>query len=189
MKSSLLSFIIVFSSILFVSCGTSVLYISNTLPSEMQQNINTGKSKDVAFDFVGHPKGDLLEVNAGPMWDSAFPLNNPFKGLLTELLNSKYGYIDSNSKNKVKIQITNLEPNLDKGGLSDGLYTLKMSVRVEVNRDSLDTKNFTYDIGVPLAYGFEGANAAFKSNLSKGVKDLLVKFVISIDKYLDSINL
>ena len=166
----------ILSIFLFPSCGTSVLYVSNTIPAEMQQNINTGKSQNVAFEFIGHPEGDLVEVNIGPMWNSAFSLNKPFKGLLTDLLNSKYGYIDINSKNTVKVKITNIEPFLDKGGLgSDGVYTLKMSILVSVNRDSLDKKVFSYDIGVPIAYGFEGASATFKSNLSKGVKDLLMK--------------
>ena len=174
----------------FISCGTSVLYISNTIPADMQQNINTGKSRDVSFSFIGHPDGDMVEVNLGPMWDSAFPLNNPFKGKITELLQSKFSTMNDRSKNKVKVQIINLESHLDEGGIvSSGNYTMAMTVVVEVKRDSLERKVFAYEMGVPVLKGEGGGNAVFQRNLADGVEDLLIKFIIGIDKYFDAINL
>ncbi len=66
---------------------------------------------------------------------------------------------------------------------------MAMTVVVEVKRDSLERKVFAYEMGVPVLKGEGGGNAVFQRNLADGVEDLLIKFIIGIDKYFDAINL
>jgi hypothetical protein len=178
------------SLVTFYGCGSTKLFVSNTLPSTMQQNIKTGVSKQISFSFADHPQANEVNLDIGPMWSCSYFINQPFRGMLTDLLESKYGHIDEKAPNKVSITITKFEQTLDKGGISDGFYSMALAVEVQVNKDGKkDIKRFSYDIGVPLAYGFTDANKVFHNKLAESVKELLVKFTVSIDKYLDSFEM
>ncbi|MCH7764782.1 MAG: hypothetical protein IIB95_13790 [Candidatus Marinimicrobia bacterium] len=169
-------------------CAPTGLYISNTIPSTMQQNINTAEGKDISFKFLPHPSGDLIEVKIGPMWDASYSINQPFKGLTKELLETKFSEITDNSLNKITVKITELESKVHIGALGTReAYSLKMVINVELEKEGdINNKRFSYSFDMPIRSGFSNANMVFKKELSDGVKELLLKFVISIDKYIDS---
>jgi len=180
--------VLVWVVIIFNGCASTKLYISDTLPSTMQQNINTAEGGDVSFKYTPHPDGNLIDVKIGPMWDASYSVNKPFEGLIRELLQSKFADVSDNSTNKVAVKITELEQTIHKGALgTTEAYSLKMAVKVEIVKGGeISNKRFSYSFDMPIRSGFNNANAVFKKELSDGVKELLIKFVISIDKYIDS---
>jgi len=157
----------------------------------VQQNIKTGVSKQVSFTFKGHPQADEVKVEFNPMWDCSYSINQPFHGMLTELLESKYGNIDSTAPNKIAINVTKFEQNIDKDSWSTPRsVSIYLAVELQVDKNGKnETKRFAYDIGVPIESGFDNANKFFHNKLTESVKELLVKFTISIDKYLDSFEM
>lgn len=184
----LLSTALVGVVIIFFGCASTKLYISNTLPSTMQQHINTAESRDVSFKYTPHQNGNLIDVKVGPMWDASYSVNQPFEGLIRELLQSKFTDVSDNSTIKVAVEITELESTVHIGTFGTReAYSLKMAVKVEIEKGGeINNRRFSYSFDMPIRSGFNNANAIFKKELSDGVKELLVKFVISIDKYIDS---
>jgi len=174
------------SLVILIGCGGSMmLVIPNTLPYELQQITKTAQAKDITFNFRTHPKGDLILINLGPMWNSQYQINEPFRGMLLELLQTKFTNVTENSSNRLSVQIKDLQSIVVKG--LQGGHTLKMAVSVEVQKDEdKNSKTLAYSFDARCPYGIPHANEIFRTRIEKNVRDMLLKFVVGIDKYLDS---
>lgn len=170
--------------ILFTGCFPTQLYISDTLPSSMQQLINSAATTDINYTFVPHENGDNVQVEAGPMWSASYSINEAFSGLMQDLLYSKFSQVTDSSENRLTVSITNINSYTQIAVA----YRLKMAIRVDVERSGQDkfSRRFSYSTSVPIQGGFHNANAAFKKDVANAVKELLLKFVVSTDKYLDA---
>ncbi|RLG90578.1 MAG: hypothetical protein DRO16_01945 [Thermoprotei archaeon] len=176
---NLIIFVIVLS---FVTSCTVPLYVDNTLPFDTQQRIETAKIKDISFEYIPFPNADLISIQLDTN-EYQYSANESFRFLLEEWGNTKFGYFSENSSNKLTVKVLDYQYDT-KGGIVTMSIThiVSMKVEVEINLNGqISKQTFSYNIQG------SGGKSDNLSNVSESLHKLLVKFIISIDKYTDNI--
>jgi uncharacterized lipoprotein YajG len=165
---------------MFTGCAvtkTVEVPVSNIIPPRMQQQINTAASKSVSFNFKGTPKAERVVVHFKRL-KNAYSIDKPFKQLFRELMRTKFQDIKPESSNKINVEISSF-----KTTNNNSEYSLRMTITVQLaDGKRKDERKFTY--GTSAGYKFSIGHARFIQ--IKPANQLLLKFVIATDKYIDS---
>lgn len=166
--------------ITLVGCTTSKTTVSNSLPYEVQQRVNTSEEFDVSFNFEPHPKGDKVEASFGS-GTSTYSVNTPLQGQFEELIETKFGSITEGSDNAIQVAITDLQPSTD-----SETHTLNMTVEVTtVQEGEENSREFSYSTTIrPIDTSTEYTMG--KRIPKEDLKQFFLKFVVGADKFIDS---
>lgn len=179
MKKTLILFSLL---ILLVGCGSSSVYIPNTLPVNLQQNINTSKNKNIDFQFISFPS-DQFTAKANFMCSVTFSVNDPFRGKIRELILTKFSNITDQAKNKILVKTEQINSyTKDK----NYIFSMKVSAKMLQDNNVNNQRTFNYTFSVLTGNGSVDDNSRFKREVADNLKQILNKFVISIDKFIDS---
>lgn len=175
MKKLLLLFVSIMA-ILFNACSTTTV-VSNSIPAEMQQNIRTTKISDMDYSFTKNHNGDAVSISLGA-FTSSFSVNAPLYGMMNELIETKFGNISSTSVNKIEITLVDVKI------LDDYANTLDLTVNVSIKKDGVyNRKSFSYSNQIKM---LQINKYSYQAD-PKDIQNLLLKFVVSVDKYIDTI--
>ena len=170
-------FVLYLISIIILARCATYQPISYTLDPDTQQRIKTSEIEGVALEFIPHPNGDRLEY-PWTIYGRYYTINDPFNGLLIEWAESKFGEVINESNNKLLIEIIDITANTD---ISSN-HSISMKVRMEGNLNDVNlSKNINYYAS------FSAPDGSFVGqSIRKNIDLFLIKFIIAIDKYVDS---
>ena len=163
-------------------CTSTNTTISNTLPYEAQQRINTSEEFDVDLTFKGHPDAETVTASFGGA-ESSYSINGPFKGKIEQLFRAKFGEVSEDSENKVIVEISDINPKSDTG---PPIHRLSMSVDATVMHEGEEnSRNFSFRTTVrPVDEGTD-YTVAYRIP-PQPIEDFLMQYVVGIDSFLDS---
>jgi hypothetical protein len=163
-----------------IGCTTSKTTVSNSLPYEVQQRVNTSEEFDVSFDFEPHPEGDKVEAAFGS-GTSTYSVNTPLRGQFQELVETKFGSITDGSDNSIRVAVTDLQPSTD-----SQTHTLNMTVEVTtVQEGEENARDFSYSTTIrPIDTSTEYTMG--KRIPKEDLQEFFLKFVVGADKFIDS---
>lgn len=173
-------FVVIIASLSIVGCTTSQTTVSNTLPYEVQQQINTSDEFETGFQFTPHPAGDEVEARFGT-GNSVYTINNPVRGQFEELVRTKFGSIDETAENQIEVEITDIQTETDRQ-----VHNLAMTMKVTVANDGDEnTREFSYSTTIrPIDTGTEYTMG--KRIPAEALEEFFLKFVVGADKFIDS---
>jgi len=153
--------------------------------------LRTIPNKHAAFEFISHAQGNLIEINLGPMWYFQFNFNRPFNAMLHELLENKFMSLSDTAATKIIVEIVELKHEVVRGPLAIGaVFNLSASVKVAITEEkSTQERTASYSISVPAPSGVPNANMLFRSHIQEAVNNLILKFAVATNKYVDSVLL
>jgi len=160
-------------------CITSQTTVSDTLPYEAQQRINTAEEFNVSFNFEGHPDGDIITASFPGRGDAEYPINGPLEGKLRQLVRTKFGSIDETSSSRIEVSVQDIETE-DQTSMSAYKQKLSMEVRAEVNHDG-NSESRTFDRSIEMVPS--GETGGFKE---EDINGYLMQYVVAVDKFIDS---
>jgi uncharacterized lipoprotein YajG len=162
-------------------CTSTETTISDTLPYEAQQRINTSEEFNVDFTFKGHPDAETITASFGGA-KSSYSINGPFKGKLEQLFRAKFGEISEDSENKVKVQVSDINPKSETG---PPIHRLSMSVDVTVMHEGKEnSRNFSFRTTVRPK---DETDMTISYRIPpEPIEDYLMQYVVGIDSFLDS---
>lgn len=163
-------------------CTSTETVVSDTLPYEAQQRINTSEEFDVDLTFEPHPDAEAVTASFGGA-ENTYRLNEPFRGKLEQLFRAKFGEISEDSDNKVKVEITDIDTESETGPLR---HRLAMTVNVTTNQnDEQNEREFSFQTTIrPNNVGNE-YEVAYRIP-PESIEDFLMQYVVGIDSFLDS---
>lgn len=163
-------------------CVSTETVVSNTLPYEAQQRINTSEEFDVDLDFKSHPDAETINASfAGA--ESSYSINRPFAGKLEQLFRAKFGEISEGSENKVEVEITDVNATSDTG---PPIHRLSMSVGVTVFHDGEENSR-SFDFRTTIRPEDEGTEYTVSYRIPpEPIEDFLMQYIVGIDSFLDS---
>jgi hypothetical protein len=163
-------------------CVSTETVVSNTLPYEAQQRINTSEEFDVDLSFEPHPDAETITASFGGA-ESSYSINSPFAGKLEQLFRSKFGEISEGSDNKVEVVISDISTKSDTGPT---IHKLSMTVDVTVTHDgSQNSREFSF--GTTIRPEDESTEYTVAYRIPpKPIEDFLMQYIVGIDSFLDS---
>ncbi len=163
-------------SLVLSSCSSSAR-VSNVIPYETQQLIKTAKAESISYNYLPNPKGDIIEVGS-----TSYSINSPFKALIDELMQTKFQSISANSSDNIEIYLTDVKPEFLTPAFSAPSHTLGLTVELKLTKDGeVNEKRFAFSTEAKVTQpGFSTAVD------TKPIHELLMKFIISIDKFIDT---
>ena len=169
-------------ALLFSGCTSTETVVSNTLPYEAQQRINTSEEFDVDLEFEPHPDAETITASfAGA--ESSYSINGPFAGKLEQLFRSKFGEISEESSNKVIVEISNVNTNSETG---PPRHRLSMSVDVTVEQNGKKNSR-SFKFSTTIRPEDEGTQYTVAYRIPpEPIEDFLMQYVVGIDSFLDS---
>jgi hypothetical protein len=169
---------------LFLSsgCVSTETVVSNTLPYEAQQRINTSEEFDVDLDFEPHPDAETITASfAGA--ESSYSINRPFAGKLEQLFRSKFGEISEESDNKVEVSITDVSTTSETG---PPIHRLSMSVETTVIHEG-EKNSRSFDFRTTIRPEDESTEYTVSYRIPpEPIEDFLMQYIVGIDSFLDS---
>jgi uncharacterized lipoprotein YajG len=169
-------------ALLSSGCTSTETVVSNTLPYEAQQRINTSEEFDVDLEFKSHPDAETITASfAGA--ESSYSINRPFAGKLEQLFRSKFGEISEESENKVTVEISDVNTNSETGPLR---HRLSMSVDVTVEQDGEENSRI-FEFRTTIRPEDEGTQYTVAYRIPpEPIEEFLMQYVVGIDSFLDS---
>lgn len=169
-------------ALLFSGCTSTETVVSNTLPYEAQQRINTSEEFDVDLEFEPHPDAETITASFGGA-ESSYPINRPFAGKLEQLFRSKFGEISEDSNNKVMVEIENVSTNSETG---PPRHRLSMSVSVTVESNGEENSR-SFDFRTTIRPEDEGTEYTVAYRIPpEPIEEFLMQYIVGIDSFLDS---
>lgn len=167
-------------SLILSACQTTRTSVSSSLPYGVQQQINTSSEYNVAFDFSPNMRGDLVTAKFGGA-KAQYEVNDPMRGMLTELIQTKFGAISSESNNKIAVEIVDISTSSDRM-----THELGMTVEVTTVHDGeTNSREISYSTVVE-AEDRGGEYTIAYSIPKQALEDFYVKFVVAVDKFVDA---
>lgn len=176
---SLLPSLVVSLPLLLFGCVTSQTTVSDTLPYEAQQRINTSERFEVEFSFEGHPDGDMITANFTGRGNAEYPINSPLEGKLRQLVRTKFGSVTEESENAVKVSIEDIQTE-NNTSMSAYKHNLTLKVKAIVEQ-GMDSKSRTISRSIEMVPS--GETGGFKED---EINDFLMQYVVAIDAFIDS---
>jgi len=172
--------VLVFLSL--TGCMSTETTVSNTLPYEAQQRINTSEEFDVDLTFKGHPDAETITASfAGA--ESSYSINRPFRGKLEQLFRAKFGEISDGSENKVIVEINDIVPQSETG---PPIHRLSMSVDVTVRHEGEENSR-SFSFRTTVRPEDEGTEYTIAYRIPpQPIEDFLMQYIVGIDSFLDS---
>jgi len=163
------------SFFIFITGCSVTLELSSTIPFQTQQLIKSIKSDNgIQFQYISNSKGDNVKIRG-----QQFSINKPLGSLLFELVQTKFGNTNAISKDSIIITLENIESTVRKIGLFEDLsgpdYSLYITVGIKLTKDNKVVSN-------SFRYNCTGTY----NNAKNDIDNFLLKYVITIDKYIDS---
>jgi hypothetical protein len=167
-----LKFLIALFMIILSGCSTTI-ELSSTLPYQTQFLVKSIKFENgIGFRYISNSKGDNIDIP-----NALYSINKPFESLLYELVQTKFGNVNTNSKDSLIVTLENVEPNSSRilTGIS---VSLSLTVGIQIIKDhKVSSNSFKYN----MTNSYNNM-ALIKSDLD----NFLMKYVIVIDKYIDT---
>jgi len=106
------------------------------------------------------------------MWEFHYDVNESFKGLMQDLIDTKFGVIEYKSPDKIKVIINDIKSNTLMDEMTGvGSHSLKMTVSVQVEKQGKkDTRDFSYKVDVPIRRMDNNPNESFRKYIGTIVK-------------------
>ncbi len=162
---------------IFHGCASGPTIISNSIPYDVQQLIKVIKSENVSYSYVPNPQGDKIEVGG-----TSYSVNVPLKSLFNELIQTKFQNIQSDASNKIEILLKDVKPEYIEPSFSAPSHNLGLTVEVKVVKDGkVNSKSFSYSTTTSIKK--PGMATVVDT---KPIHELLLKFVVAIDKFIDT---
>lgn len=165
--------------ILLSGCVTTAIPIASTLPYHLQQDIRSIDTTEMAFQFVPSESAETIETRiAASVISVRYSINQATQSLIRELLETKFGRLSADSRDRLLFEITHYSTRTD--GLA---HELNMAVRMTINTgEQTQSKAVAYSTTVLWKNNPETDDALLK----QGIEDLLLKFVVAADQFLDA---
>lgn len=182
LQTPMLRTIAFFAILIVTGCSTTnKANISNAIPYEVQQNIRTSEVEQVRFEFTPAESGELIEETINGMATMQYEVNDPMRGLFTELMQSKFATISDDASDLVKVDIMEVTHSTRRFD-----HSLSMRVRVTTVKDGEEkSREFAYSDDMEIGFETEGfTSTAYPP--SDDIHDLMMKFVIATDRFIDS---
>lgn len=106
---SLLPVLVMGLPLFLFGCMTFQTTVSDTLPYEAQQRVNTSEKFEVDFNFEGHPNGDMVTANFTGRGNAEYPINSPLEGKLSQLVRLKFGDVNEESDNVIEVLVRDIQ--------------------------------------------------------------------------------
>jgi len=156
--------------------------VSNTLPYEAQQRINTSEEFDVDLEFEPHPDAETINASfAGA--ESSYSINKPFAGKIEQLFRAKFGEIKEGSQNKVTVSITDINTSSETG---PPIHQLSMLVNVTVEHGG-ETNSRNLEFNTRIRPEDESTEYAVSYRIPpEPIEEFLMQYIVGIDSFIDS---
>lgn len=165
--------------LLLSGCVTTGIPIASTLPYQLQQDIRSIDTSEMAFQFVPGESAETIETRiAASVISVRYSINQATESLVRELLETKFGRLSADSRNRFLFEITHYSTTTN--GLT---HELNMAVRMTINTgEQTQSKAADYSTTVLWRNNPETDDALLK----QGIEDLLLKFVVAANQFLDA---
>lgn len=165
--------VVIISVALIASGCASEVQVTNTLPDRLKDSLQPVTTEQgVVFDFVPIPAGEQFQISVGAM---DYSLNRVFEGMLIEMLETKFGTLQPDSPNRVRVQVNYL--NAQEESYGGTLNRIDMAVKVGLNNGFRETEKeleFSETAEVE-GYGLQSGQ----------LRNLLLRFTLEINRMID----
>lgn len=160
-----------------------VIPLSHSIPLDIQQSIKTSAIEGISFNFQPLTQAENISFKVS-FNTYNYSINQPFVSLVNEWIETKFGSVNINSENELTIKIIDfnhsttpisaMEANFNHG------INMTVEISCQINKIS-KTKQITYQTVIPV-----NNIKNYEIVMSKGINNFLLKFLIGMDKFIDS---
>lgn len=160
--------------LLLTGCASTRPALNNTLPDEIKNRLASVSDRDgIAFEFIPSAAGQSVEVTVKAM---DHPLNRVLKGMVTEMLETKFDSVRASSPNRLRVTLNYL--NLQEESFGESINRMDMGILVELTRgDERSREEFERTTQADI----EGYTLR-----SDQIYDMLLRLILDIDHMIDA---
>ena len=170
--------------LLFLSgcVSSNYVYVPNTIPYGVQQNLRTVGSGEVAFEFQGHQNAETVVATLEKVKSVQYQMNTPMRSMFRELIESKFPSLNPEAEDKIYIEVKEFVT-YDGGDQHQISMTLRVVAEVD---QKMHDREFSYRLRVPMQRVPVGM-APGVTLPPDAIHDYLLKYVVATDRFIDGI--
>lgn len=161
-------------ALILTGCTATRPALNNTLPDEVKNTFSPVPDRDgIAFEFIPSAAGESIEVTVKAM---DHPLNRVLKGMVTEMLETKFDSIRTSSSNRLRVTLNYI--NLQEESFGESINRMDMGILVElVHGEERIAEEFEHTVQ---------ANVEGYTLHSGQIYDMMLRFILDIDRMTDA---
>lgn len=160
-----------------------VIPLSHSIPLDIQQRIKTSSIEGISFNFQPITQAENISFKVGTNIYN-YSINQPFVSLVNEWVETKFGSVNINSEDELKITIIDFSDSTTPINAMESNFNHKISMTVEIScqiNNISKTKQITYQTVIPV-----NNIKIYEIVMSKAINNFLLKYLIGMDKFIDS---
>ena len=170
-------------AIIFTACAPVIIPVSGTITPEVQQNISPATALSVNLNINHQQAQRLTAINIAPSWDIELNLSSPMENAITELIENKFPDISNKSTTGIFITIHEITYAVSRTKANPSALHINAKITADINTPGESfSRSFRHKSTIPVM----GINTTFFHDVNVASEAMILKFVIDLDKFIQS---